>query len=135
MFRTKEHNLSDKGEFDRVKRSDPDCFIMTLEEKDGIFNQAETQGPPRVWHLNPDKSPGVAFTRSIGDDIAHKLGVTAWPDVHEVDLSNDGHFIILCSDGVTEWIDTNTCMKIVSQYNDPKIAATAGSSKAMAGTY
>ena len=125
MLRTKEHNLSDQGEFDRVKRSDPDCFIMTLEEKDGIFNVAETQGPARIWHFNPNKSPGVAFTRSIGDDIAHELGVIAYPDIHEVNLSNDGHFIILCSDGVTEWIDTNTCLNIVSQYNDPKIAATA----------
>ena len=122
---TKEHNLSDKNELDRVKKSDPDCFIMTLEEKEEILNTTETQGPSRIWHLNPDKSPGVAFTRSIGDDIAHQLGVIACPDIEEENLSNDGHFIILCSDGVTEWIDTNTTVNIVSQYNDPKMAATA----------
>ena len=42
--------------------------------------------PPRVWAPG-HQAPGCAFTRSIGDAMAKKIGVTATPEVVEKTLS------------------------------------------------
>lgn len=121
---TTEHNLFDPEERKRVECSD--CYSMTLEEKEGISEAVDQLGPPHIWHLDPNKSPGIAFTRSIGDTIAHELGVISHPDVFNYKLNEQGHqIIIICSDGVTEWLDEKTCIKIVSKYTETNTAAEA----------
>ena len=40
----------------------------------------ESGDPPRVWEQNMQR-PGCAFTRSIGDHVAEKIGVFAEPEV------------------------------------------------------
>ena len=37
-------------------------------------------GPMRVWLQHAD-APGLMVTRSLGDDLAHSVGVTAEPEV------------------------------------------------------
>ena len=37
-------------------------------------------GPHRVW-LADEMTPGLAMSRSIGDAVAHSVGVTAVPEV------------------------------------------------------
>ena len=41
---------------------------------------AATSGPMRVWLQHAD-APGLMVTRSLGDDLAHSVGVTAEPEV------------------------------------------------------
>jgi hypothetical protein len=47
--------------------------VDQFKEEDGTKN-----GPMRVW-LKYDEIPGLAMTRSIGDSIATKIGVTCEP--------------------------------------------------------
>lgn len=56
-------------------------------------------GPYRVWKADEDV-PGIAITRSLGDFIAHKIGVSAEPEVTMKDIEKGDSFIILGSDGV-----------------------------------
>lgn len=60
-------------------------------------------GPLRVWHKNED-IPGLAMTRSFGDDVASKVGVNAVPEVKEFTLSTSDKVIVLASDGVWEFL-------------------------------
>lgn len=121
---TRSHNLFQKDELKRVKRFTG--MIMTLEEKEQLTDSTAGESAPRIWHEDPDKSPGVAFTRSIGDTIAHELGVIARPDVDEMYYDEEGgHFVILCTDGITEWMSDKECIELVRKCDNPKQASEA----------
>jgi serine/threonine protein phosphatase PrpC len=47
--------------------------------------QGNQLGPLRVWHLNED-IPGLAMTRSFGDQAAAQVGVIAKPELLEMNL-------------------------------------------------
>lgn len=63
----------------------------------------EPIGPLRVW-LKYDDIPGLAMTRSLGDGLAQKVGVTPEPEVMEFRLSKDYKFLVIASDGVWEFL-------------------------------
>ncbi len=57
---------------------------------------------PRIWSgTSVEKVPGVAFTRSLGDIVAHDIGVTEKPEFKQLPVQDDD-VIIIASDGVTE---------------------------------
>ena len=57
---------------------------------------------PRIWSsTSVEKVPGVAFTRSLGDVVAHEIGVSKVPDFRQMTVQDDD-VIIIASDGVTE---------------------------------
>lgn len=70
-------------------------------------------GPLRVW-LKHEDIPGLAMTRSFGDEVASRVGVTCEPgkfefcllilEILELDLGKDDKFIVLASDGVWEFL-------------------------------
>ena len=57
-----------------------------------------------MWLKNED-IPGLAMTRSFGDGVAAKVGVTAIPELDMIELTKDDKFIVLASDGVWEFLD------------------------------
>lgn len=57
---------------------------------------------PRIWSgISVEKVPGVAFTRSLGDIVAHGIGVSEKPEFKQLRVQADD-VIIIASDGVTE---------------------------------
>jgi serine/threonine protein phosphatase PrpC len=44
------------------------------------------------------------MSRSIGDRVAHSVGVSADPEINEVLLGVDDKILILASDGVWEFL-------------------------------
>jgi len=74
--------------------------ILSFGQISGIGDDgSDTEDPPRVWAAS-GKYPGTAFTRSIGDSIAEKLGVYGEPEMLTLKLSNQEKVIVLASDGV-----------------------------------
>lgn len=71
-------------------------------------------GPRRVW-LPTDDVPGLAMSRSMGDRLAHRVGVVAEPEIksHKLDTEKD-HYMILASDGVWEFIESQESVDMVS---------------------
>jgi serine/threonine protein phosphatase PrpC len=63
-------------------------------------------GPLRVW-LPDDWIPGLAMTRSIGDTILTEFGVTPEPEVTVTGLGPLDSFIVLASDGVWEFMNSD----------------------------
>lgn len=73
-------------------------------------------GPSRVYAKDED-GPGLAMSRSLGDTVAEKLGVIAVPDVKicRRQFEKD-RAIVLCSDGVTEFLTNEQIGEIVFPY-------------------
>lgn len=71
-------------------------------------------GPHRVW-LSNMMLPGLAMTRSIGDDIAATAGVCALPEIETHKLAPEDKFMVLASDGVWEFLSSNEVAEIVER--------------------
>ena len=72
-------------------------------------------GPYRVWVKN-ENYPGLAVSRSIGDIIASKIGVTALPEVIEMEIDETLNYVIIGSDGLFEFIDNSALVKLSRKY-------------------
>ncbi len=72
-------------------------------------------GPERVWVLDDDV-PGLAMSRSFGDEVAHDVGVISNPEVLDFYFSDDDKFVIVASDGLWEFISSEECVKIVGGF-------------------
>jgi serine/threonine protein phosphatase PrpC len=90
-------------------------------------NQGQPLGPMRVW-LRDQEAPGLAMSRSLGDQLAHSLGVSSDPEVMRFKLTQDEKFIIIASDGVWEFISNQEIAKLVWPFylkNSPEHAGNS----------
>jgi len=71
--------------------------------------------------------PGLNMSRALGDLLAHKVaGLSEVPDVQlvNIDPSRD-KTVLLCTDGVWEFIDSAEAVKVVQSFDQGKIADAA----------
>ena len=82
---------------------------LRIEKSGGIVQQFFEKGqkvflgPMRVYSKKGEW-PGLAMSRSIGDEVAKKLGVIAEPEISQVKLTHKDKFILIASDGVWEFL-------------------------------
>ena len=72
-------------------------------------------GPQRVWLKNKEE-PGLAMTRSLGDKIAHNIGVIDEPEIKKFYYDGTEKFIIIASDGLWEYINGEQCINIIKPF-------------------
>ena len=72
-------------------------------------------GPYRVWVKGKDY-PGLAMSRSIGDLKGKTIGVIPDPGILEYDLNKSTKYIIVCSDGVWEFLNNEIVMNTGKQF-------------------
>ena len=75
----------------------------------------EKTGPYRVYIKDKDQ-PGLAMSRSFGDKKAKSCGVIPYPDIREYNINNDCNYMIICSDGVWEFLSNEEVMEIGNKY-------------------
>ena len=106
-------------EIERVKLCG--ARVLTLDQIEGLKNpdvqcwgteEGDDGDPPRLWVPN-GMYPGTAFTRSIGDSIAETIGVVANPEIVVLELTTDHPFLVLASDGVFEFLSSQTVVDMV----------------------
>lgn len=84
----------------------------------GRVDRIYGMGPYRVWFKDGDY-PGLAMSRSIGDTLAHKVGVSNIPEIFEYNTSSVKPFaIIVASDGVWEFMNNEQVKNIVIKYRN-----------------
>lgn len=69
-------------------------------------------GPTRVWLANQN-TPGLSMTRAFGDGVAATVGVICLPDVVELTLDPEHQYMVLCSDGIYEFMSNDEIIGIV----------------------
>jgi len=81
-------------------------------------------GPARVWLLKQDV-PGLAMSRSFGDDVARTVGVISEPVVKQNKLKDSDKVIVLGSDGIFEFMSNQEVVSMAMKFDDAHDAATA----------
>lgn len=76
----------------------------------GVLDQFESQvtgkkvGPMRVWSKET-RQPGLAMSRSLGDNLAKSCGVVATPTVKIIPRNKlRDRAILVCSDGISDQV-------------------------------
>lgn len=79
-------------------------------------------GPARVWLMDADE-PGLAMSRSIGDEVSASVGVTNVPELSVHQLDERDVCLLIASDGVWEFITNDEAARLVWKYIDTPAAA------------
>ncbi|KAJ7533473.1 hypothetical protein O6H91_13G050700 [Diphasiastrum complanatum] len=107
--------------------------VLTLDQLEGVKNpnvqcwggeEDDDGDPPRLWVAN-GMFPGTAFTRSIGDTVAERIGVIADPEVLVMELNDKHPFFIIATDGVFEFLSSQAVVDMVAKFKDPRDACAA----------
>merc|ERR1719343_1559826 len=61
--------------------------------------------------------PGLALTRSIGDTVGTAAGITSVPEVFSLQVQDDWRFVLICSDGVWEYLSSQEAVDIVGRFS------------------
>lgn len=106
-----------------------DSFDLTVDqnpdspgEKERIVSCGGFVSPPpevglsaRVWLDKDFNHIGLAMSRSLGDHAVKGVGVTAEPVVTSHTLSDDDEFLVIATDGVWEFIESDEAIGIVER--------------------
>jgi serine/threonine protein phosphatase PrpC len=91
-----------------------------IESSGGIVKKRQGDVPYRVF-MKGSNLPGLAMSRSLGDLIAQKVGVTHVPEVNTISLTPDYQVMILASDGVWEFLSSEDVIKEVKKFPPTEI--------------
>ncbi|CAL8463743.1 g3277 [Coccomyxa elongata] len=98
---TQDNKPEDPEEKRRIEKAGG--MVLPMRNREGAF-----VGPKRVF--GPDGlSPGLAMSRSLGDLLAHSLGVSPVPTCSHRRLTSHDQFVVLATDGVWEVM---TCQEV-----------------------
>lgn len=78
-------------------------------------------GPRRVWIKDQEK-PGLAMSRSFGDQLAKTVGVVSTPEIKDYSFRKDDKFMLIASDGLWEYLSNQECVEIVKIFYKNKDA-------------
>ena len=74
--------------------------------------------PARVW-LKEAALPGLAMSRSVGDTVGKAAGVISTPEITSHTLTDADRYLIIASDGLWEFIETDECIQLVQKWCVP----------------
>lgn len=121
-FETKMHKPEDKDEKERIYS----CGGLVEPYVDEVTG--ESSGPARVWNRQR-MAPGLAISRTLGDTIAHSVGVSSDPgrpyydsDITVQDITDRDRYIVLASDGVWDCFDSKHIIKLCDMSASPEAA-------------
>ena len=60
--------------------------------------------------------PGLSISRSLGDLLAHHIGVTSKPDVTVHEIIGSDRFLTIATDGVWSNLETDDIGEIVGEF-------------------
>jgi len=112
----------------RILRDHPNTEVLTFGMKDGRVPISDEFGspedpdvsadPPRIW-VKGETYPGCSYTRSLGDAAAKKSGVLARPEVSFHKLTPTDKYMVLCTDGLTEFLTNEDIMGFCKKNDKP----------------
>lgn len=95
-----------------------------IESHNGEVKKLPNDIPYRVFIRNRE-FPGLAMSRSIGDMLSRDLGIISEPTISEYPLTEQDEFVLLCSDGVWEFLSNEDAVNMVGAMGRAKVAEAA----------
>lgn len=86
-----------------------------IEAHGGAVRKYPHDVPHRVCSAT-SAYPGLAMSRSFGDLFAGTLGVSHEPSMNSLELTSDVQVLILCSDGIWEFLSTEEVTDVVRDF-------------------
>lgn len=109
---TRDHKPNLKDERQRIEKNGGRVVF------DGYANH-------RVYAKNA-RYPGLNMSRCLGDLMGHQdCGISAEPEVCELQVTPEDHILLLCSDGVWEFITPAEAVGIVNEFPSSKAMVAA----------
>jgi len=109
---TRDHKPDLKDERSRIEKNGGRVVF------DGYANH-------RIYAKNA-RYPGLNMSRCLGDLMGHQdCGIICEPEVGSFDIGDEDNVLLLCSDGVWEFITPEEAVKIVGGSTPPKAMAAA----------
>jgi serine/threonine protein phosphatase PrpC len=112
---TVDHNCYNKEEYDRIVSNGGRVEALQFGE--------ESFGPLRIFKGSLPY-PGLVVSRSLGDEVARRLGVISKPDISIMDVDDKLKFFVLATDGVWDGLSNEEVVEIVyANMDDPQRAS------------
>ena len=102
--------------------------IKRIISKGGIIKQNYDKikkinyGPDKIFLKNSD-IPGLSMSRSFGDNLAHSIGVINIPEVKSYEYTGGEKFIVIATDSIWRYIDSDECVEIIKEYYEKNLDA------------
>ena len=99
------------------QKPDTPAEMARIRKAGGYVSPPEEEwgGPARVWMDDRMQLPGLAMGRSIGDHLVKSVGVIATPEVKQHVVGEHDLYVVLASDGVWEFIESQPAIDIVEK--------------------
>lgn len=97
---TVDHKPNDPKEKERIIKSG------------GEIKQLNNETSHRIFVKNM-RIPGISVSRAFGDSIAQTIGVTVDPEISKRNIEEDDLYLVVCSDGVWEFLTDINAMDII----------------------
>mmetsp|Transcript_12398 Transcript_12398/g.25191 ORF Transcript_12398/g.25191 Transcript_12398/m.25191 type:complete len:357 (-) Transcript_12398:295-1365(-) len=103
---------------DLTRDHKPTCEAerQRIEAAGGEVRRLEGDIPYRVF-LHGKMYPGLAMTRAIGDTVGTIAGVSSVPEVSAYKVKDTWRFMLLCSDGVWEFMSSEEAVNVVGKFS------------------
>ncbi|KAI8821832.1 phosphatase 2C-like domain-containing protein [Fimicolochytrium jonesii] len=121
---TRDHNCTDPGEYERVTKAGA--------RVESLPTDGNTDGPLRIFK-GTLPYPGLVVTRTLGDNVARRLGITCEPEVDVVTLTPSDRFLVMATDGVWDGVTDDDIIKAVSSNADATSASNYITQASLAG--
>ena len=98
--------------------SEPDEMERIIENGGRIkeiWGENNFCGVEKIF-LKNSEIPGLNISRSIGDSIAHNIGVISDPEIKIYEFNGNEKFIILGNNWIWKYMSNNECVDIVKSY-------------------
>ena len=90
-----------------------------IEESGGEIapcdDEIDLDGPKRVW-VKGEKFPGIAISRTLGDEVGKSVGVICTPEFIEKTLPSNSSYCIVASDGIWEFLSNDDVLHHTFQF-------------------
>jgi serine/threonine protein phosphatase PrpC len=105
---TTDQKPNHEGELDRILEAGGK--VARLMDENG-----KRVGPYRVWNAE-GQLPGLAMSRSLGDRVAHSVGVSSEPIVESFAFEPSDQFIVVASDGVWDVLENKDAVNLIERF-------------------
>lgn len=115
----------------------PTAIPLTLDHKPSVPSERERieasygeirtlEGDKAFRVFFPGKDyPGLSISRALGDVMTQSLGIQATPDICQREIEDTDEFLLICSDGVWEFISNEEAVALVWSYGQEKVREAA----------